>query len=346
MNRVRKLSLNLVLAIGLMLSLFFLVLIIKKFDANSFFNSVKGISQIWVLMAIAVYFGGFVLRAYRCQVILGDSPPITIFGFLQALFVGCCLNGILPYRLGEVGRVLFLKSRENLDPAVGAANLTTERLLDVFSLGLTGLFLVSLMTDQIWLKSRQEYLYLILLLCLAAIIGGKWLVNRLSRNSANLSEPKENSGFSRVVLILTRFSSGLNSLNSAGKFFTALGFSFAAIILEGLSYFILMFAMGIFVPLTTGIIMFVAIGLSSLLPAAPGSLGILQYTATFVLLQNGIPENPALNFSIVLTVMLYLPAVAGLAALLMSGSLSFREIWRNEKISQMTSEQANRGNEK
>ena len=313
-------------AIGFAASGILVYSLARRFDWSSFKSAVAGISLAYAFSAVGIYLSAFLFRARRCQIILGSSHAVSIGSFLKALFVGCALNGLLPFRLGELGRAFYLQAKAGLSPSLAIGNIVTERVFDVMMLAIGALLLSTAMSVPDWLLARRPVLG-------AALLGFlviAFLVERLVKISVSC----RNCGVEGTSAVWTglseayhRFIAGLNVVSRPGDLVAALGWSACSILLESLSYLILLRALGIHAPFGLAFFCFISIMFSGLLPAAPGNLGILQYIAIMVLAVGGINEQSALNFSLILTGLLYLPAALGLFVLASEGFGPLFQAW-------------------
>lgn len=110
----------------------------------------------------------YFLRAIRWRILFdGESrPPLKIF-FL-ANIVGFSINYILPGRLGEIGRALYVSRKGKISSSYSIGTVVVERFFDAFSMGLLLLFYLILFP----MRSGQlkENLYIIILVSFAAVL--------------------------------------------------------------------------------------------------------------------------------------------------------------------------------
>jgi len=259
-------------------------------------------------------------------VVVGKEFPISALSFLKALFVSCCLNGIFPYRLGEFGRVIFLKIKENLDPGIGLANLATERGLDVFTLSCICLGVIIPFMDVAWMKENQVYLLAFFLLSVFFLLLGRWwYLSKFPAVSRRLGIPS--SELHGNLPWLHSIARGFQALANPKNLLNIVFLSFFAVILESCSYFFLLKSLALNCSFALAMLLFIAIAFASLLPSAPGSLGILQFAAVYVLEKGGVGQNDAINFTLFLTAMLYLPVFGGILVFLADGFQPLVQAW-------------------
>lgn len=68
-------------------------------------------------------------RSIRWRLLLNDIPQTATVFHIQN--IGYMLTMLLPFRLGDVGRVILMGARPNITPLQAAATMVVERLLDL-----------------------------------------------------------------------------------------------------------------------------------------------------------------------------------------------------------------------
>ena len=106
-------------------------------------ESLKSFNYGWILLSIFMGWVSHYLRAYRWTLLLktkGYKPGVNTT-FL-AVMVGYLTNMAIP-RLGEVTRCSVLKSEKNIPVSFSLGTVITDRLLDLFMLGVCTLLLIA-----------------------------------------------------------------------------------------------------------------------------------------------------------------------------------------------------------
>ncbi|HKP14911.1 MAG TPA: lysylphosphatidylglycerol synthase transmembrane domain-containing protein [Gemmatimonadaceae bacterium] len=88
------------------------------------------------IAAVAVLFVAHVLRASRHGMLFGREQLPGRFDLLLALSLSFALNTLLPFRIGELMRVLFISTRLRLRFAQVAATVAAERTSDLMAVAL------------------------------------------------------------------------------------------------------------------------------------------------------------------------------------------------------------------
>lgn len=101
--------------------------------------------------AIAVLLFSHVLRAIRLRTIYPRQYGVRRFDLLLGLAIAYAIGTVLPFRVGEIVRILYVGKRCHIRYAYVAATVVAERLADALFVG----FLCLLLIFGTVLPSRQ-----------------------------------------------------------------------------------------------------------------------------------------------------------------------------------------------
>lgn len=121
-----------VFALGALVSGIVVVLIARQIDFALLWESLRTANYAWVVPASLLSALGLFTRTLRWRVLLGGG--LGVMRAFHILNIAYLLNGILPLRLGEVGRA-WLASRGTTGVPVmrTASTIVVERLLDLLA---------------------------------------------------------------------------------------------------------------------------------------------------------------------------------------------------------------------
>jgi len=237
------------------------------------------------------------LRAVRWRILLEAAEPVSLSVAFTVNSAGQMGNSILPARLGDVFRATNLK-RAGLSTGFALATVVAERILDAgFLVLLSSLALTVFPGLPTWLAHAARWLAVAAALGLAVTLLLPRLENLiLSVLRAWLPESLQE----KISPMVAQFLSGLrgfHDLQRAGMF---LFWTAVIWILDATGVAIL--AHGLSIPLrpVEAALFLTAIALSSVIPAAPGNLGVFQYVALSVLTSFGAGQAQALSLALIL----------------------------------------------
>src|SRR3989338_1125090 len=120
--------------IGLTVSLFFLYLVLRQIDFTALKEALLAVNYLIVLLAVAVHFIGFHLRALRWKYLLLSLKKLSVRQLFPYLAIGYMANNVLFLRLGEVVRAHVVGRAYELSRSSMLAVIFAERLYDGLSL--------------------------------------------------------------------------------------------------------------------------------------------------------------------------------------------------------------------
>ncbi len=123
-----------------------------------------------------IFLAGFVLissvfvRAYRWKYILPQDTLVTLRRSYESTMIGNMLNNILPFRLGEVGRLMALRQLSGVKIRYSISSIAIERIFDLFMLVIIFFVASGFYIDENFLGIGKRLLVIISVLVFLAII--------------------------------------------------------------------------------------------------------------------------------------------------------------------------------
>ena len=129
------------MVIGLAVGL--LAVFLRNADLGNVWASVTTARQDFLLLALVLTCGTYVVRAERWQYLLGPLGKTRFSTVFRTTVIGFAASAVLPARAGEVIRPYLLARREGLSATAAFATIIVERILDLVAvLLLMGAFLI------------------------------------------------------------------------------------------------------------------------------------------------------------------------------------------------------------
>lgn len=309
---------------GLAVSIFALVVLFRLFDWHEVLAALQQVQWGWLLIALPLYFVSYFLRAFAWYLILQKTIPYRKVFF--AMHAGYLLNNVLPFRLGELGRV-YLLGRDGPGFWRIFPSVLIERSFDmVFAttllLGSLPFVLNTSNAQQIaWLVGGVVLVGIILLYLLARY--RQWALIQFER--LGLRWPALlRLGRKRVEAFLD----GLGALTSPKRFLQIFGFITGGWIFAVLIQFLFLRA---FYPNAQLIHATFTQGVSALgvaVPSSPGYVGVFEAAIVGALAAFEIPPSTAFAYAVTMH-LAYIMITGTLGAYgLASAQLSIGEIFR------------------
>ncbi len=300
--------------LGLVISVVFLYLAFREINYVELWSTIQTIQFWWLAPGVVVYFVGVAVRTWRWQYLLKPLKKVAFGTLFPIINIGYMGNNVFPLRMGEVLRSVVLKRRDDVSISGSLATIVVERIFD--AVVIVGFVLLNL-GQLVSLPGNSAFSQLgglaawavgIFLAGLAvftlmamfpkpalSVIHG--LIDRLIPE--RWREP--------VTHIADRFLDGLMSLRSPKDALMILLTSVLIWILETGLYWCVNEAMGLDLNFSQLMLLNGVVNLVLLIPAAPGGLGTFDAAGRAMLEAFAIPAEPALGYTLVLRIALWVP---------------------------------------
>lgn len=272
----------------------------------------------WLGFAVAADIFVYCWQAVRWRMVLRPVEQVTFRQAVTAIYVGLFANEVLPFRAGEILRCYLVSRWTKLPFSVVISSALIERIFDGIWLCLCLILtvrLVRLPHHMRWLVD-SGYLLGILVLSGAALLLLAVFLRQKTR--ALLS----GDGWQRHVRVLI---DDLNLIGHSRYLYFAFLQSLPYLLLQVLPIYAAFQAYGFDLSIGAAFALMVILRLGSIVPQAPGNLGLFQFLTKEALehMFNVVPAEAA-RFSLVLWGTVTIPLlIGGLAALMVSGSKLF-----------------------
>ena len=247
---------------------------------------------IYLLLAVLCTTVSYFMRGRRWQSLF----PVCLMSYCNAtavLLLGFFFNNILPARAGEFVRAHLGAKVSGQSRTLVLATVASERLIDGLTLSVMfALFARHLGDSQI--AQRMIYVSFGFTGVSIAVLGTIMLRSKLQILIESL-QSKESSP--KMLAILSKahvFLEGLSPLSSLKRAPVIYGWSAIIWLNELAIFYFVTKTYGGTLTIPQVVFMMVAINFSSLIPAAPGGLGVIEAVGTAALFSLGVPKELAL----------------------------------------------------
>jgi hypothetical protein len=273
----------------------------------------------WLLVALVAVTIAYSLKIRRWSLMLAGLGARVRFADAAAALMGCvALNNLLPFRAGDVIRVVAFRKLTRVPPMLQLGTLILERLLDLATL-LALLFT----TVTLWGSTALEPALLTgLRWAAAAIVAAVVLFLaapapiRLAVRAVETRAPR----LKRATDALLHMSEAIAALSRPALLARLGGVSLLAWLAEGGAFFAVACALG--TPLgIPGALLALAFGtLSTMIPSSPGYVGTFHVVAALVATRFGAAPAEAAAYAILIHALLWLSTTAaGLVLMPLAG---------------------------
>lgn len=293
--------------LGFLISAILLGIIIYKVNFYDIRVALSKADYIYLIPALILYIGSFVVRTLRWQVMLSSLKVISMHSSFAVIMIAWMTNNVLPARMGEFVRAYVIGKKENISKAAALATIVVERVFD--GLTLVSFLLILLLLNQFprWVIRIGYLSALLFISVLIFLIGLKVYPNFITGNIRKITRHCPERVENPITALLTNFIDGLQFLSAGKQQLIVIIYSLFVWILEGFMYYCVVNSFHLTLPIYAAFFLLVIVNLGLIFPSAPGYIGTYQFFTILALKVFGIDRNIALPFSIVLHVLQYFP---------------------------------------
>ena len=301
-----------------------LVAFARTVDWSAVAAAARGADPLLLAGAVALNLLSLLLKGVRWWLFLRPMGARSFALAIRATFAGAALNNILVAQGGEGARVLLVARRAQISSAKVLAALAIERALDAVT------YLILLVAAAWFLPlprniARWSWAASIALVVVLAALGvlawhgGRRTVRPNALDAGGppghgrvVASPRTHDPLSLVDRLRgygSRFASSAAEVAGPGRLATALLLSIAAWILQIATYDFVARAALLPLPIAGSVAALIAIGVSFLVRATPGNVGIFQVVYVVTVRSFGVAAAPAMAVALLIQAVQVIPTL-------------------------------------
>ena len=299
--RRRALRVAVLLALGVALVLFG-----RRVDWRSAALVVRAADPLLMAGALSLNLLSLALKGVRWWVFLRPLGHVRLPLVLRATFAGASLNNLVVAQGGEGARVLLVSRAAGVSSAGVLAALALERMLDAVS------YLV-LLVIAAWMVDLPEHIAhwrgaaaAVLAFAVALLVT----LGLAARRRTPVSDHPSAATGGRLSGYLRRVRSGTALVATPSRLAIALVLSLLAWSLQVATYHLTARAAHLPLPLAGSVAAMLAVGISFLVRATPGNVGVFQVIYALTVRSFGVPEGPAIAVALLIQTLQVIPTIA------------------------------------
>lgn len=297
--------------IGVIISIICVYIALRGLHVDEFWQVVQSVNYWWILPAVGVYTIAVWIRTWRWRAMLRPLADVPMRRLWPVVVIGYMGNNVYPARAGEVLRSYVLRRREGIPMSASLATVVLERLFD----GLIMLLFVfvtlpfaPLPPIYSQIVTGFSVLFLGALVFFLVLASRPALFLRLWQWSTQRILPQRFAAMGDDIV--TKFVSGLQSLNSPREMLVIFASSALIWLTETSKYWFIMQGFPFHVDFTVLMLMTAVVNLATTVPSTPGYAGTFDVPGILILQQFGVAQAIATGYTLVLHVALWLPITA------------------------------------
>ena len=264
-------------------------------------GEIRHMEWTWVLIAALSNVFVFLLQGWRWALLLRPIGRVSFWQASRAIYVGMFANEVLPLRAGELIRCFLLsRSATDVPLSVAFASALIERIFDGIWLMACFFFCLHLHRFPSVLLNGGYILGVIIVISAAILCYAMYAKKQSLDLVFGITWPR---WFNTLI-------EDLHMIGHSRYLYFAFLVSGAFMLSQILPIYTLVRANRLAVASwTASFVMMVLLRLSSIVPQAPGNLGLFNWVTARTLTLFGLPTAHARRFSIVLWAVVTLPMV-------------------------------------
>jgi uncharacterized protein (TIRG00374 family) len=301
----------LLLVVTNLASLGILLWVLHDVKLDEIWREIKQMHWGWVALAAISDIMVYVLQGWRWSILLRPISDIPMMRSVRAIYVGLYANEVLPFRSGEIIRC-YLQSRwGHLPFSVVLSSIAIERIFDGIWLVLT----LSVVVQFVDLPRRVRDGGFALILVVGLLAAALGFIIAFQRKAKELAAHWKWGEKAKI------FIEDLQAMGGSRSFFQAWVASLPHLLSMTIPIYCVLKAYGLTgFSLWDAVVINVIVRLGTVVPGAPGNLGVYQGLIVLALVFFGIDENVAKRFSLIIWGIVTLPLlIAGVVALSVTG---------------------------
>jgi uncharacterized protein (TIRG00374 family) len=301
-----------------------LLWVLHGYRVNELLPAIRSLDWRWVSVAILADLAVYVAHAWRWNTLLAPVVRLRFWRTVQAIYIGLFANEVLPLRAGELIRCYLLAHWSDLRLSLSFASAAVERLIDgvwmLLTFVITAGFVKGIPRDLIILV---QVLGALIVFSAGALI---WIVFTRREAHAVDNESRWSSTLRHVV-------EGLQLMGNPRTLGATSLISLLYLLLQVVTVYALMKSYGLDLSFWVAAGVLAIIRVATVLPNAPGNVGLLNVACVAALRLFDVETNDAKTFSFILLGAQAVPLLLGGAIATALTGLNIGEIHARAKRS-------------
>jgi uncharacterized protein (TIRG00374 family) len=268
-----------------------LLWVLHGYRVSELMPAIRSLDWRWVSVAILADLAVYLAHAWRWDTLLAPVVRLRFWRTVQAIYIGLFANEVLPLRAGELIRCYLLAHWSDLRLSLSFASAAVERLIDgvwmLLTFVITAGFVKGIPRDLIILV---QVLGALIVLSAGALI---WIVFTRREAHAVDNESRWSSTLRHVV-------EGLQLMGNPRTLGATSLISLLYLLLQVLTVYALMKSYGLDLSFWVAGGVLAIIRVATVLPNAPGNVGLLNVACVAALRLFDVETNDAKTFSFIL----------------------------------------------
>lgn len=286
------------LVLGIGVALVLVAIFTVRLDWSEFRRTIAEVRWWWIAAGFTALLLTITVRGARWLAISGARGSAST-AYLSATVVGYVGNALYPGRAGEVLRVAALHHAIRVPPGEALASAFMDRMADVVALTLATLYVLAFVARESLGRGVVVSVVAVAAAFLCAFVAVATLGARLHPIVARGAARLPGRWSERVPRWYLQAVATCRGLAAPRRLAATVLLTAFAFFLDYCALWLMLRAFDWSLPVQAAMTVGVFLAIGTLLPAAPGYVGIYQVACVLALKWYGISESAALAYSVV-----------------------------------------------
>ena len=271
--------------IPFLISLICMYLFYKEASFNLFFNELKKVNYLYIIVASLLLYLTVWLRSIRWKMLL--NIDCSVYSLFKIQMIGYFANNILPLRVGEILRSFLLGKNQNISKSYVLGTVVIERFLDMIMLLFMAIICIFISPlSNIGGISIYSLLFIILGIILAFLLIFISISSRIIK-------------IKLIENFLNKFISSYRKLNFHQFLYMSL-FGVLIWLIYWLNVYLVFKAFNSSVLPYQSLIILIVASIINSVPSLPGSIGTFHFGIELILRAFNMEDNFIYTFTTIL----------------------------------------------
>jgi glycosyltransferase 2 family protein len=287
-----------------------LVWALRGYDFSQIKVAILSVKWGWVLLGVLFELAVFVAQGWRWRTLLRPIERMGLWETVHAIFIGLFASDVLPLRPGEIIRCYLLAIWGEIPFSLTLTSMAIERVLDGIWLVAAFWISASLMNmPRVWVHFAQSLAVGVLALTVLFL----YILFHKKHAHSVMSSRAWGRKFIHVL-------DQIHQMGNRRTLAAAFGITFLYWILQILAVWALFRSYDMDLSRWVASVVLIIKSIGTVIPSAPGNLGVFQEVVKMSLTLFNVEPNVALELSVLMWAALTLPPlIVGFIAVLFTG---------------------------
>jgi len=291
-NRRKK---KIFLLIAWVIATYLLYLCFRGIELEHAWQEIKEAHPLWLLLGVTGHFFIFFLWAEQWILFLPAKLTVSYKRMFEINALMCTAMNTLPFPGGHALGVFLLAKRERVGHSAALSVMSLDQLAEGIG-KLTVLLIVAWLTPLPPLMKQGIIGLVIIVFCFLYVL--LYLAHRF--HDYKETDPGHNRTLKeKIIHFVSRWGHQLEGLRSLRTFLYGVILAYGMKLCEATAIWGVQKSFGIDLPIWSVLLILAALNLTTMVPLAPGNLGVYEATVFFIYQHLGIAPEQALALALV-----------------------------------------------